>query len=139
MTSVRVNPVFTFILDSGVMQSQLSNQLPNELPEPIVVTKVLESIVSELESLKSFTDRPGLVELHGALLLFALDGRVELLPSVGFPIGRRSILEARVVWSARRLAGLTKSPNAAAALNRAAERIEELLFIIDPDLVSSAA
>lgn len=105
--------------------------------------RVLESVVTELEMLRH--DRPtaaasGLIELHGALLLYGLDGRAELLPSFGFPAPGRRFLEFRVVASARRLARSRRGSGGAAATQElAAARIEQLIHLIDPDLRSAAA
>jgi hypothetical protein len=105
--------------------------------------RLLESITNELEGLREFSGvhaPVGLVELHGALLLFALDGRAELLPSVRFPIGAHRVMQGRIAWAARRQAGPTRGAEAAkAALERASDRIERLVHLIDPDLRVSAA
>jgi hypothetical protein len=139
VTSVCVNTALTFTRHSGRMQKITATSLTSQIPA-IDVPRVLESITSELESLRSFSDRPGLVELHGALFLYALDGDAGLLPSVGFPIGRRRLLETRVVRAAKRLAGSQRGAAAQeVALLRAIETIEQLLHLIDPDLVSVAA
>jgi hypothetical protein len=123
------------------MQTQLPNSNAQDRVPPLEIdaSKILESVVSELEALRSLSDRPRLVELHGALFLYALEGRAELIPSVGFPIGRRRVLEARVVWSARRLATLSRGATTDQAMNRAADTIRELLYLIDPELASFAA
>ena len=111
------------------------------LPERIEFAdpaRILESVVSELEALRDFnpiSSTSGLVELHGALLLYELGGRAELIPSIRPVFTPRRILEARVAWAAQRLAGRARGYDAAkAATDRAARRIEELIHLIDPDL-----
>jgi hypothetical protein len=110
------------------------------LPEHVEAdpARILESIVSELEALREFNplgSTNGLVELHGALLVYELAGRVELIPSFRPVFTPRRVLEARVAWAAQRLAGRARGYEAArAATDRAARRIEELIHLIDPDL-----
>jgi hypothetical protein len=101
---------------------------------------ILESVTTELEMLRSLHNAPGrLVELHGALFLYALDGRAELIPSQGIPLGGRQLLELRVASAARRLAGRERGVAAAtAALALAAQRIEQLIHLIDPELAVTA-
>ncbi len=120
--------------------------MQNELhatPEPIDPMRLLESITAELETLREFSgvNAPvGLVELHGALFLFALEGKAELIPTIRFPIGAHRALQSRIVWSARRLAGNASGEQAAFdAVERAANRIERLLHLIDPELRVNAA
>jgi hypothetical protein len=104
---------------------------------------VLESVVSELEVLH--LDAPwmmgsDLVALHGALLLFNLDGRAELIPGGSWPLGWRRVTEMRVTRSARRLAGPERGTAAAeAAVERASQLIEELVHLIDADLRMAVA
>jgi hypothetical protein len=102
---------------------------------------ILESVTAELEVLRSQHNAAGrLVELHGALFLYALDGRAELIQNQGIPLGGRQLLELRVAFAARRLAGRDRGESAAsAALARAAQRIEELIHLIDPELAVNAA
>lgn len=105
--------------------------------------RILEAVVTELEMLRD--ERPtaaasGLIDFHGALLLYELQGRAELLPAFSFPTPGRRFLEFRVVTSARRLAGKHRGAEAAAfALVLAAERIERLIHLIDPELRSAVA
>jgi hypothetical protein len=105
--------------------------------------RTLESITNELETLREFSGvhaPVGLVELHGALLVFALEGRSELIPSVRFPIGSHRVLQSRVASAARRLAGTSEGDAAASeAMERASHRIERLIHLIDPELVTYAA
>jgi hypothetical protein len=125
----------TFSLHMHAYVERMKNQL-----DPI---RALESITNELETLREFSGvhaPVGLVELHGALLLFALEGRAELIPPVRFPMGSHRILQSRVVAAARRLAGPTTGEAAALeAMERASQRIEQLLHLIDPELVTYAA
>jgi hypothetical protein len=103
--------------------------------------RVLESVVSELEVLSADSplgSRGDLIELHGALLMFGLGGVVSLLPSVGLGLSARRMLEFRVVRAARRLADQATSTShldtAVAVLELAAERIEDMIHLIDPEL-----
>ncbi len=106
-------------------------------------TQLLESIANELESLRDYTgiNAPvGLLELHGALLLFALNGNAELIPTVRFPVGSHRLLQARIAWAARRQAGVGRGEAAAlSAVERSAARIERLIHLIDPELRVRAA
>ena len=111
------------------------------LPERVAIAdprRILESVVSELEALRA--DAPlfaggDLIDLHGALLAYELGGRAELIPSVNFAFSGRRLLEARVARAAHRIAGRERGHAASAAtLVRSAERIEDLIHLIDPDL-----
>ena len=101
---------------------------------------LLEDVVSGLQILcaetsASSSPTAAMIELHAALLLFELGGRRELLPSIGLGVSSRRILERRIVSSARSLAGQSVGSDAAfAAWNRAADRIEDLIDLIDPEL-----
>ncbi len=78
-----------------------------------------------------------LVALHGALLLFQMGGRADLLPAIsGFAFGRRT-LERQVVSKARRLAQHANHPYGAWLL--AADQIEELIAVVIPELRVSVA
>lgn len=105
--------------------------------------RILESVTSELEALRDFSpsiNSAALIELHGALLVYELAGRGELIPSVVSTLSGRRLLEARVALAARRLAGRDRGHHAAAnALVRAAHRIEELVHLVDPELAVVAA
>ncbi len=106
---------------------------------------VLDDVVSGLQILcaeTSVSSSPtvSMVELHAALLLFELGGRRELLPSVSLGVTSRRNLERRIVSSARSLAGRAVGDDAAfAAWNRVADRIEDLIDLIDPELRILAA
>ncbi len=107
-------------------------------------TSELEAVVASLEAMRLDPALPEvpvstLIGLHGALLLFQLGGRVDLVPGVsGFPFGRR-LTERRVASAARRVArGVDSYQN----WLRAGERIDDLIGCIDPELgaaVSSVA
>jgi hypothetical protein len=106
---------------------------------------VLDDVVSALQILcaeTSVSSSPttSMIELHAALLLFELGGRRELVPSVGLGVTARRNLERRIVSSARSLAGrATGAEPAFAAWMRAADRIEDLIDLIDPELRILAA
>lgn len=114
----------------------------NELPS-VDAHRILESLVSELELLCQDTALGAgsdLVQLHAALLVYELDGRVDLIPSVGLGFSGRRVLEYRVTKAARRMAGsgsVARDP--LAAVTHAAQRIEELIHLIDPQLRVMAA
>ena len=103
--------------------------------------RVLESITSELESLLQEAT-PGigsnLVELHAALLVFALEGQSSLIPAATFGFSVRRTRERRLLRSARRIA-VEARHDAATSLGIAAEVIERHLALIDPELASFAA
>lgn len=96
----------------------------------------LEAVVSSLEAMRLDPGMPEvpssvLVGLHGALLLFQLGGRVDLVPGVnGFPFGRR-LTERRVAAASRRLARTNDSYD---NWLRSGVRIDELIGFIDPEL-----
>jgi hypothetical protein len=105
----------------------------------------LDDVVSGLqilcaETAVSSSPTPSMIELHAALLLFELSGRRELLPTVGLGMTSRRHLERRIVSSARAQAGRADGPEAAfAAWMRSADRIEDLIDLIDPELRILAA
>ena len=102
--------------------------------------KILESLVSELELMMQEAEpgtRSALIDLHGALLLYELDGRTECIPTVHVGFGVRRILEFRVSRAARRLAATANDPGS--ALTRSVEVIEDLIHLIDEDLRTSLA
>ncbi len=96
----------------------------------------LEAVISSLDSMRldpalPEVSGPTLVALHGALLLFQLGGRVELVPPVsGFPFGRR-LTERRVVNAARRL---VVDADPYDSWLRASNQIDSLIGLIDPEL-----
>ncbi len=100
--------------------------------------KILESVVSELEMLcedAALGMSSQLISLHGALLVYNLEGWAQLIPAPSWSLSRRGMLQLRVTRAARRLAGSTNGqPAAAAAMERAARKIEELIHLIDPEL-----
>jgi hypothetical protein len=115
-------------------------------PEPTMASdpaRILESLVYEFESLSAeipLGSSGDLIALHGALLVYNLDGRTDLIPATSFSLNRRSMLEFRIARAARRLTkGLRPEVQAYVSVERAAERIEELLHLIDPELRSLAA
>ena len=112
--------------------------LPADAP-PVDAKRILETIVTELELLSvesPLAARSDLIELHAALLVFGLGGQLGLVPSVGFAFNGRRLLEARVARAARRLIG---SSDADSAVIVAAETVEELIHLIDPELRLIAA
>jgi hypothetical protein len=121
------------------MQNIITSPTLEERVDSVHPSRILESIVTELELLcadSPFAARSNLIELHGALLVFELGGQLNLIPSVGFAFNGRRVLEARVARAARRLIG-TAHPDAA-VLN-AGNTIEELIHLIDPELRLLAA
>ena len=140
--------------DSPIATNAQSSGAPNELSlaawtehieTPVDATSELEAVTASMLALRLDPYAPdapqsSLVSLHGALLLFQLGGRAELLPSVGlFAFGRR-LLERRIVASAHRLSrhGLSAG-DAYDAWVRSARHIEELIGLIDPELRDSIA
>ncbi len=102
--------------------------------------RILESIVNELELLQTMTPLSGqheLVDLHAALLVYELAGDKALLPNTSFSLSPRRVLEARVVRAARRLVQAGGESNRSKEL--AAQQIEELVHLIDPELQIMAA
>jgi hypothetical protein len=122
------------------MTATQTSQEPMMASDP---ARILESLVYEFESLSAEVS-PGsardLIALHGALLVYNLDGRTDLIPATSFSLNRRSMLEFRIARAARRLTkGLRPEVQAYVSVERAAERIEQLLHLIDPELRSLAA
>ncbi len=121
------------------MQNTTDSPMFDETAVTAAPHRILESIVSELELLcadSPFAARSDLIELHGALLAFELGGQIALLPSIGFAFNGRRVLESRVVRAARRVMG-TATPET--AVLHAANTIEDLIHLIDPDLRVLAA
>ena len=116
--------------------------LQNEYPQ-VDPQRVLETVVSELELLCADTAvsaRSDLIELHAALLVYELNGQAERIPTVGFGLSGRRLLELRVTKAARRLSSPkfgVADPDA--AVTRAAALIEDLIHLIDPELRVLAA
>jgi hypothetical protein len=101
--------------------------------------RALETIVTELELLTDESPlaiRADLITLHGALLAYEIGGVAKALPTIGFGMSGRRILERRVVRAAKNLIGVS---DAETAVNRSASTIEELIHLIDPELRSLAA
>ncbi len=103
------------------------------------VARALETVVTELELLTDESPiaiRADLITLHGALLAYEVSGVASALPTIGFGMSRRRILERRVVRAAKNLIGAS---DAETAVRRSASTIEELIHLIDPELRSLAA
>ena len=101
--------------------------------------RALEAIVSELELLTDESPiaiRADLITLHGALLAYELGGSASWLPTIGFGMSRRRILERRVVRSAKNVIG---ERDVEAAVRHAGSKIAELIHLIDPELRCLAA
>ncbi len=119
----------------------MQNTLPT-VDGPVQITvaaRALEAIVTELEVLTGESPtavRTNLITLHGALLAYELGGVASSIPTIGFGMSGRRILERRVVRAAKNLIGVN---DAETALNVAGSTIEELIHLIDPDLRSVAA
>jgi hypothetical protein len=103
--------------------------------------RILESIVYELEYLLHvvpFGSGTDLIQLHGALLAYNLGGQAELLPTPSFGLSGRSAREYRVTRAARRIIE-QGAGDSTAALEIAAQVIEQRLHLIDPELSTLAA
>jgi hypothetical protein len=140
VTSGRRNHLFTYgCQDECMTEMQTSPELKMER-DP---ARILESLVYEFEILSAETQLGStrdLIDLHGALLVYNLDGRTDLIPVTSISLNRRSMLEFRIARAARRLTkDLRPEVQAFVSVERAAARIEELLHLIDPELCSLAA
>ena len=138
MTLARRNLVFTSRRHDDVMLKEVLPPIviPVASADPV---QVLDSIVSELESLSAANPQvpmSELIELHGALLAYEMNGQKSLVPAVRFPLSSRVLLETRVIRAAKRVIG-QRSPEK--AVIAAAITIEELIHHIDPDLRSMVA
>lgn len=103
------------------------------------VARALETVVTELELLTDESPmaiRADLITLHGALLAYEVGGFATALPTIGFGMSGRRILERRVVRAAKNLIGVS---DAETAINHSASKIEELIHLIDPELRTLAA
>lgn len=103
--------------------------------------RVLESVVSELENLLSAVPlgaQGHLVELHGALLVYNLEGNVELLPDRSFGMSQRRWKERRVLRAAR-LIGRCGQGDVELIMRVASQIIETNLHFIDPELQQFAS
>ena len=125
---------------------QNKHNSPISVPEGLVSDtstvdpkRILETIVTELELLSAespLAARTDLIELHAALLVFELGGQLALVPNVGFAFNGRRLLETRVARAARRMIG---SNDVDSAVVIAADTVEELIHLIDPELRVLAA
>ncbi len=120
--------------------------LMNEEVPALDPLKVLESVVTELEVLCADTPpllRGDLISLHGALLAYGLGGDASLIPERSLGLSGRRLLEVRVIRAARRLCGSVArgadENQSEAVLDAAAQRIDDLIHLIDPELRVSAA
>lgn len=118
------------------MTSSPSPDVHETTPES--VARVLDSIVSELEILRTESASAPvglLIDLHGALFLWELGGDLDRLPTLGFSMSSRRLLERRVVLAARRLGrrGVDVSVHER-NMERADAQIVELIHLIDPEL-----
>jgi hypothetical protein len=107
-------------------------------PDP---ARVLESLMYELDYLREDA-KPGsvsdLIHLHGALLVYNLAGRADLIPQPSLGLSVRSWRQYRVARAARRIVDLgAGQPIATMAI--AADVITDRLHLIDPDLRDLAA
>lgn len=135
---------FTMARQDQLMQNNTHS--PSNTPEvhlgdapQVDAKRILETIVTELELLtveSPLAARSDLIDLHAALLVFELGGHIGLVPNVGFAFNGRRLLEARVARAARRIIG---SNDADSAVTVAAETVEELIHLIDPELRLIAA
>ena len=122
---------------------------PHEAAEPaaalptssIDARRVLESLVYELEILAHeapLGSGSDLIQLHGALLAYNLEGRAELVPVPPFGWSVRSWRERRVIQAARRIVE-QGAGDATVTIDIAAAHIARLLHLIDPELSALAA
>lgn len=120
-----------------------ATQTSPEATDRVDPARILESLACEYETLSAdlaIGFGAELMALHGALLVYNLQGRTDLIPSTSLSLNRRSMLEFRIARAARRLTGnLRPEVQASMSVDRAAARIEELLHLIDPELRSRAA
>ena len=108
---------------------------------PIDPNQVLDTVVSELELL--LEEAPlgavfDLVSLHGALLIYNLEGSVRSLPSPAFGASKRRRLERRVLRAAAKISARCHG-DASATERLANAEIEARLDLIDPELRSQAS
>ncbi len=112
-------------------------------PDPLMSAefapgRILESLVSELEIIRSespATVSSLLIDLHGALFLYELGGDLGRLPTLGFSLSSRRLLERRVVLAARRLGRMGSDPTVHQQnIERANARIVDSIHLIDPEL-----
>jgi hypothetical protein len=124
------NPAFTSVLEDAHMPKNESDA-PDLDPG-----RVLESLVSELENLLNAVPLGAeghLIELYGALLVYNLEGRVELLPDAFFGRSPRRWKERRVLRAAR-LLGRRSQGDADVMVRAACRIIETNVYLIDPEL-----
>ena len=124
------NPLFTSA-DEDVHMTKNENIIPD-----LDSCRVLESLVSELENLliaAPLGAQSHLIELHGALLVYNLEGHVENLPDAFFGMSPRRWKERRVLRAARHI-GRRGHGDADRILGIASEIIDTNLYLIDPDL-----
>jgi hypothetical protein len=108
---------------------------------PLDPQRVLESVVSELEYLVQETppwSGSDLIQLHGALLAYNLEGRADLLPNTSFGLSARRWRERRVVRTARQIVE-RGAGDATATMGIAADLIVRHLHLIDPELQERVA
>jgi hypothetical protein len=128
-------PTTTALGPDGVNPSA---ETPSAESKQETSVRILDSIVSELEMLRAENSQASaglLIDLHGALFLHELGGDLDLLPSLGFSMSSRRLLERRVVLAARRL-GRRGAEASVHEQNvaRANGQIAELIHLIDPEL-----
>lgn len=124
------NPAFTSVVEDAHMTKNESG-VPDLDPR-----RVLESLVSELENLLNLVPlgaQGHLIELHGALLAYNLEGHVELLPDAFFGMSQRRWKERRVL-RATRLIGRRGQGDADLIMRIASQIIETNVYLIDPEL-----
>jgi hypothetical protein len=136
------HPVFTFTPDNEPMTPHKdTDQAAAQPVRSIDPRRVLESLVYELEVLvheAPLGSGSDLIQLHGALLAYNLEGRADLMPIPSFGWSARSWRERRVIQAARRIVE-QGSGDAAATIGIAADHIARLLHLIDPELAALAA
>jgi hypothetical protein len=124
------NLAFTWVVEDAHMTKN-ENDVADLDPR-----RVLESVVSELENLLNVLPlavQRHLVELYGALLMYNLEGHVELLPDAFFGMSPRRWKE-RGVLRAARLIGRRGQGDSDLIVRVACQVIETNLYLIDPEL-----
>ena len=139
------SPPVDFGLDDSLLTDSPLDELHAEWIDvstrAVDLTEVLDAVTAQLTTtlldsgVRSL--RQDLVDLHGALLLYELGGRVALLPSRSvFGFGRR-VVERKIVAAAGRLSHIHSAPAGPFyAWLEARAAVDTLIGAMDPDLGS---
>ena len=131
------HPPFTIASHNQAMTTHDDTELADIRPaSPLDPRRVLESVVSELEYL--IQDAPlgcgsDLIQLHGALLVYNLEGRAALVPPPSFGVSARAWRERRVLRAARRILE-RGAGDTTVTMGIAADQIARYVHLIDPEL-----